>query len=644
MRRRLSAVSMLTIGLTTILILGRPELVSAGTDIWTSNGPVDDIVLSMAFDPAAPGTVYAGTTAHGVYKSADGGGSWAPVNTGMIVNASVADLAVDPSAPSTLYAATDGLGVYRSFNAGGNWSQANTGLPSLSATCLAVDPASPGIVYAGIRTAGVFKTTDGGEIWNPVNDGLASLDLRDLAMDPSNPSTLYAATDSGGIFKSTDAGASWLPAGSGLADPQVYALAVDPSAPAVVYAGTHDGVYRSTDGGGTWNPANAGLPDPSVRAIAVHPRISSMVYAGTARGVYISLDDGGSWSEFNAGLGENSVVWSLAVDPSDPALVFAGVHRFSVPPYPVMDAGVAPPAASSGVYSIRSSAPGPFAKTGPASGGRASADPTLSWNAGLDAALYEYCVDSIANGRCDAAWIAAGDSLSADVSGLADGTTYSWQVRAVKPGAFAEADGGVWWSFTAHEPVFADVPVDHPFWSDIEAFYNAGITSGCGVGPLVFCPENDVTRAAAAIFLLRARHGDGYAPPAATHFFADLPVAGKEWQEAWVDQAYREGITAGCGTGPLRFCPENPVTRAAMAVFLLRALEGSSYAPPAASHFFADLPVAGKEWMEPWADEVFRRGITTGCGTGPLIYCPENPVKRQAMAAFIVRAFNLPLP
>jgi hypothetical protein len=107
---------------------------------------------------------------------------------------------------------------------------------------------------------------------------------------------------------------------------------------------------------------------------------------------------------------------------------------------------------------------------------------------------------------------------------------------------------------------------------------------------------------------------------------------------------YREGITTGCGTSPLIFCPENPVTRAAMAVFILRALEGSSYTPPAASHFFSDLPVAGKEWQEAWVDEVYRRGITTGCGTGPLIYCPETAVKRQAMAAFIVRAFNLPLP
>ncbi len=143
-----------------------------------------------------------------------------------------------------------------------------------------------------------------------------------------------------------------------------------------------------------------------------------------------------------------------------------------------------------------------------------------------------------------------------------------------------------------------------------------------------------------AVFLLRAEHGSSYVPPTATHTFSDMPVAGKEWMEPWVDQLYAEGITSGCGAGPI-FCPEAPVTRAAMAVFLLRALEGSSYVPPAATHTFSDMPVAGKEWMEPWVDEFYTRGITTGCGAAPVIYCPESSVTRAAMAVFIDRAHAL---
>jgi hypothetical protein len=296
------------------------------------------------------------------------------------------------------------------------------------------------------------------------------------------------------------------------------------------------------------------------------------------------------------------------------------------------------------VVRLDAAPPAAFGKSSPANPAYVTTSPSLTWGTSTAATYYEYCYDTSNNNTCDSSWISTGNNPAAGLSGLGNNVTYYWQVRAVNSNGITYADGGTWWSFTARHQTFADVPIDHTLWQYIEAFYAAGITTGCGVSPLIYCPESNVTRAAMAVFLLRAKYGSGYAPPPATHTFADLPVTGKEWQEAWVDQFYLEGITTGCGTGPLIYCPENPVTRAAMAVFILRALEGSSYTPPAASHYFADLPVAGKEWMEPWVDELYRRGITTGCGTGPLIFCPENPVKRQAMAAFIVRAFSLPLP
>ena len=70
-----------------------------------------------------------------------------------------------------------------------------------------------------------------------------------------------------------------------------------------------------------------------------------------------------------------------------------------------------------------------------------------------------------------------------------------------------------------------------------------------------------------AVFLLRAKHGSGYAPPAATGVFADVEVG--YWAAAWIEQFAAEGITAGCGNG--NYCPEAEVTRAQMAVFLVRA-------------------------------------------------------------------------
>ena len=71
-----------------------------------------------------------------------------------------------------------------------------------------------------------------------------------------------------------------------------------------------------------------------------------------------------------------------------------------------------------------------------------------------------------------------------------------------------------------------------------------------------------------AVFLLKAKYGSGYAPPAvgASTSFADVQTT--HWAAAWIKQLAAEGITGGCGTGT--YCPDAPVTRAQMSVFLVR--------------------------------------------------------------------------
>jgi hypothetical protein len=196
---------------------------------------------------------------------------------------------------------------------------------------------------------------------------------------------------------------------------------------------------------------------------------------------------------------------------------------------------------------------------------------------------------------------------------------------------------------------FADVPVVGKEWMQpwIEKFYTNGITTGCATNPLRYCPERNVTRAEMAVFVLRATHYPNlpYTPPSQSGTFADVPVAGKEWMEAWIEEFYDQGITTGCAADPLQYCPERNVTRAEMAVFLLRAKHGGSYTPPTSTHEFSDMPVAGKEWMEAWVDQFYREGITTGCSadnsqTPPRQFCPEREVTRAEMAVFVLRAFN----
>jgi hypothetical protein len=70
-----------------------------------------------------------------------------------------------------------------------------------------------------------------------------------------------------------------------------------------------------------------------------------------------------------------------------------------------------------------------------------------------------------------------------------------------------------------------------------------------------------------AIFLLKTKHGSSYSPPNASGVFTDVPVG--YWADKWIEQLAVEGVTSGCGNG--NYCPDNSVTRAQMAVFLVKA-------------------------------------------------------------------------
>ena len=194
---------------------------------------------------------------------------------------------------------------------------------------------------------------------------------------------------------------------------------------------------------------------------------------------------------------------------------------------------------------------------------------------------------------------------------------------------------------------FADVLPTHPLWRYVEGFFAKGITTGCAVNPLRYCPDRGVTRAEMAVFILRAK--DGLATPVPNPenvgIFADVPTTGKEWMKPWIEEFYGQGITTGCAVNPLKFCPERGITRAEMAVFLLRALNdpGTPTPSPAYMNTFVDVPTPGKEWMKPWIEYFYEKGYTTGCGGTPgvdLRYCPERGANRAEMATFIDRIFG----
>ena len=158
---------------------------------------------------------------------------------------------------------------------------------------------------------------------------------------------------------------------------------------------------------------------------------------------------------------------------------------------------------------------------------------------------------------------------------------------------------------------FLDVPPSNLFHDFVVTVARNGVTAGCGGGN--YCGTSNITRAQMAVFLLKAKFGAAYVPPPATGaVFPDVPAG--SFAAAWIENLAALGVTGGCGGG--NYCPGNPVTRAQMAVFLLKASIDSAYVPPLASGaVFTDVPQGA--FAADWIEDLFTRGITGGCAPIP---------------------------
>jgi len=162
----------------------------------------------------------------------------------------------------------------------------------------------------------------------------------------SQPDVYYFGSCGGGVWKTTDGGRTWMPVSDGYFGGSIGAVAVAPSDPAIVYAGTGeetirgnvshgDGMWKSTDAGKTWT--HIGLDDSRhISRIRVSPTDPDLVYAAAMghawgpneqRGVYRSKDGGKTWERILF-VNENSGAVDLAMDPTNPRILYASLWRF----------------------------------------------------------------------------------------------------------------------------------------------------------------------------------------------------------------------------------------------------------------------------------------------------------------------------
>jgi photosystem II stability/assembly factor-like uncharacterized protein len=355
--------SALPVLIVLLAALGAAPL-AAGPNRWTPVGPFAGAVRGLTVARDAAGTVYA-ETADGLFRSANGGGSWSrlPLPRGHAFSA-----AVHPRVPQRVFAASPTRGLWRSDDSGRTWAQvsplslrrlvitpspphrlygengrelfvSHNGGVSWDAVlgapadihALAVDPTDSAVLYVS-STFDLYRSPNGGASWRRLDTGFPG-QIHTVLVDPVRPATLYAVTDfPGGIYKSRDRGATWTAATAGLGQQlQQVVAALDPSAPATLYAGVsraqgHGEVgelFRSRDGGGSWRRLRFTEP---LQALAVDPLRRQRVYAGLAgNGVLASGDGGGTWNLSSRGL-RAAFLDAVALDPHAPGTLLAAVH------------------------------------------------------------------------------------------------------------------------------------------------------------------------------------------------------------------------------------------------------------------------------------------------------------------------------
>ena len=337
---------------------------------WTEKGPfnicgrVTDI--EMPHDDTA--TIYAGSASGGIFKSEDRGTTWAPIFD-TALSLSIGDIAIANTDSKVIYVGTgesnagggslayDGLGVYKSVDGGDTWAAKGLEFAG-SIGRVVIDPNDDSIVFVAAMGAlfendtngGVYKTEDGGDSWTQILTKSDSTGAIDLAIHPQDGNLLYAAMwervrrpynrqyggETSGLYRSSDGGETWEELTTGLPsdgnDKGRIGIAISESSPNILYAyyadktGNLEGIYRSDDGGDTWvSKSTIGITNVPFLwwfgKVSISPSNPDEVYV-TSLTMHRSTDGANTWNEVfrDAHVDHHS----LYIHPQDESLILNG--------------------------------------------------------------------------------------------------------------------------------------------------------------------------------------------------------------------------------------------------------------------------------------------------------------------------------
>jgi photosystem II stability/assembly factor-like uncharacterized protein len=274
---------------------------------------------------------------NGVYRSNDGGQTW--MHLALDDSQQIPSIAVDPRDANRVYAAVLGhpygpssqRGLYRSLDGGVTWAKVLDQGENTGASFVRIDPFDAQTLYAGFWNArsgpwedktmfngphgGLFKSTDGGDHWRPLTEGLPlGLSQLDVAVAPSARGRLYAtvatstnpaaqagAAASTGVYRSDDGGEHWHVAttdprpGMRIGGGDLSILAVDPKNADVVYSASIV-TMKSTDGGSHWVSFKGAPGGDDYQAIWISPDDAEHIALVGDQGSLITVNGGKTWS------------------------------------------------------------------------------------------------------------------------------------------------------------------------------------------------------------------------------------------------------------------------------------------------------------------------------------------------------------
>ena len=294
-------------------------------------------VGAVTLDPQNPNIVLMGTgeeyysgytwSGVGLFRSTNGGSTWTQLGASTFSGSRIGDLAIAPTNSALILVGSD-FGLYRTTNTGATFTQ------MISGRCNGVvfHPTNNNIAYASVSGKGVYRSNDAGATWTLLSNGIPTtiLDRTEITISRSNPSVLYAVSHNPagffrGVWKTTDGGTTWAqltsaPNGGASFTWYCIGISVSPTDPNVCLL-LGQALYKTTNGGTTWTEI---APDhPDMHAAQWYPGSSTSFLLGQDAGLYKSTNQGTSYTKLNFGRGTMEY-YDHASHPTNASIIGAG--------------------------------------------------------------------------------------------------------------------------------------------------------------------------------------------------------------------------------------------------------------------------------------------------------------------------------